>query len=148
MKVARRAWLRALAIAPLAAVAPVRAQDPRASVVVNAARDWLALVDRGDIAASHARAGAKFRKAVSDKEWAALHERERRPRGAVTAARGCTRRNSTRGLPGVASEGEYAFAGVPDVVREPGRCARDRDAGARERWRVARRRLFHPLTRH
>jgi Protein of unknown function (DUF4019) len=107
MKVARRAWLRALAIAALAAVAPVRAQDPRASVVVNAARDWLALVDRGDIATSYARAGAKFRTAVSDKEWVALHERERRPRGALTRRALYQTRFDTR-APGVASEGEYA----------------------------------------
>lgn len=108
MMVARRAWLRALAIAPLAAVVSVRAQDPRAGVVVNAAREWLELVDRADVAGSRARAGAKFRKAVSDKEWVVLFENERRPRGALTQRALYQTAFDTR-VPGTPDEGEYAF---------------------------------------
>jgi len=84
MRRTRRAFLRAVAIAPLATIAVVRAQDPRAGLAVNAARDWLALVDAADVAGSHARAGSKFRSAVSEKEWLVAYNTERRPRGAVS----------------------------------------------------------------
>ena len=104
----RRAWLRALAIAPLATIGSVRAQDPRAGLAVNAARDWLGLVDAGDLAGSHARAGAKFRKAVSDKEWTVAYETERRPRGAV-AQRTLYQTQFDTKLAGMPGEGEYAL---------------------------------------
>jgi hypothetical protein len=121
MNPVRRAWLRAVAIAPLAAIASVRAQDPRAGIAVNAARDWLGLVDGGDIAGSHARAGAKFRKAVSDKEWAVAYETERLPRGAAAQRTLFQTQFDTR-LAGMPGEGDYAllvfrtqFANQPDA---------------------------------
>ena len=81
----RRALLRALAIASLAFVANTHAQDPRGTAAVAAARDWLAIVDREDAAGSHAAAGAKFRKAIPDKQWVGLLAKERKPRGAMKA---------------------------------------------------------------
>lgn len=137
MILSRRAWLRALAIVPLAAIATVCAQDPRAGVAVNAARDWLGLVDGGDIAGSHARAGAKFRKAVSDKEWVVAYETERRPRGTLAQRTLYQTQFDTRvaGMPG---EGEYAllvfrtsFANHPDA-RETVTLERESDG----QWRI------------
>jgi hypothetical protein len=137
MRLARRAWLRALAIAPLVAIASSRAQDPRAGVAVNAARDWLGLVDEGDIGGSHARAGAKFRKAVSDKEWVVAYETERRPRG-VAAQRTLFQTQFDTRLAGMPGEGEYAllvfrtqFANHPDA-RETVTLERESDG----QWRV------------
>jgi len=137
MRLARRALLRAFAIVPLAAVVSARAQDPRAGVVVNAARGWLELVDRGDVAGSHARAGERFRKAVSDKEWVVAYEGERRPRGALTQRALYETRFSTR-LPGTPDDGEYAslvfgtsFANQA-VARETVTLERESDG----QWRV------------
>jgi hypothetical protein len=107
MILGRRAMLRAFAIAPLVAVAPVLAQDPRAGAVIHAAREWLALVDAGDVATSHARAGAKFRKALSDKEWAVAYATERRPRGAMVQ-RTLFQTTFDTLLPKVQGEGEFA----------------------------------------
>ena len=122
MRADRRAWLRALALAPLAAVGSGRAQDPRAGFVVAAARGWLELVDRADIAGSHARAGAKFRNVVSDKQWVVAYERERRPRGALGQRALYQTRFGTR-LPDTPGEGEYAslvfrtsFANQPAAI--------------------------------
>lgn len=131
-------WLRALAIAPLVAVASVRAQDPRAGIVANAARAWLEMVDRAEVAASHAQAGARFRKAVSDREWTVLYETERKPRGGITQ-RALYQTAFSTGLPGTTSQGEFAslvfrtsFANQPDA-RETVTLERESDGV----WRVA-----------
>ena len=108
MSSARRLWLRALAILPLAAALPAFAQDPRASVVVSASREWLALVDRPDITASYSRAGEKFRSAMTVKEWGAAHEKERKPRGAFVQRALYQTRFDTK-APGAPLAGEYAF---------------------------------------
>ena len=108
MSPVRRAWLRAFTILPLAAALPALAQDPRASVVVNASRDWLSLVDRPDLAASHARAGAKFRNAMTANEWGAAYEKERKPRGAFVQRALYQTRFDTK-APGAPLAGEYAF---------------------------------------
>ena len=104
---ARRAWLRALAIAPLIAVASARAQDPRTGEVMYVAREWLALVDRNDTQASHAKAGTRFRRALDVPTWGAALAKERVPRGEVTqrAAAGTRFDKSVSGFP----DGEYAF---------------------------------------
>lgn len=107
MRLARRAWLRAIGVAPLVALAPVRAQDPRAGVVVNAARDWLDLVDRGEVAASYARAGERFRSAVGEKAWVDAHRKERHPRGALVQ-RTLYQTTFLARLPGSAADGEFA----------------------------------------
>jgi hypothetical protein len=86
MRTARRAALRALGVVAVTlpgAFHAARAQDPRATVVLNAARDWLQMTDRSDAAASHAAAGAKFRQALAVAEWSTALKAERAPRGAL-----------------------------------------------------------------
>ena len=99
----------------------IRAPAPSRSA---AARDWLALVDRGDVAASYdARGRERFRKAMSDEEWAvALRSGARAAR---RARRSALYPDDIRhaGLPGVGREGEFALARVPHGVREPARRA-------------------------
>jgi Protein of unknown function (DUF4019) len=107
MSLRRRVWLRALAITPLLAVASVRAQDPRAGLVANAARAWLESVDRAELVTSYTSAGGKFRKAVSDKEWVVLYETERKPRGALVQ-RAVYQTTFSPRLPGSTVEGEFA----------------------------------------
>jgi len=103
----RRAWLRALAIAPLIAVASARAQDPRTGLVMYAAREWLALADRNDAQASHEKAGARFRGALDVPTWRAMLAKERVPRGEVTRRTATVTRleKMVGGLP----DGEYAL---------------------------------------
>jgi hypothetical protein len=76
-RVAGAAFGFALALAATLAFA----QDPRASVVGAAARDWLAHVDRGDAAAAHKAAGAKFREAMTLEVWSRAMVKERGDRG-------------------------------------------------------------------
>lgn len=137
MNAARRASLRAVVIALFATAANVRAQDPRATAAVAAARDWLALVDRNDIAASYAATGAKFRKTVSDKQWAALHAKERQPRGTMNA-RALFQTAFGGKLPQTYGPGEYislafrtSFSNQPDA-RETVTLERESDGA----WRV------------
>ena len=74
----------ALALAaPLLFALSAHAQDPRASVVASVARDWLAIVDRGDAEASHAQAGERFRASMSVATWARGLAKERGSRGAL-----------------------------------------------------------------
>lgn len=61
----------------------VAAQDPRASVVAGVSRDWLAIVDRGDAEASHAKAGERFRASMPVGTWARGLAKERGSRGAL-----------------------------------------------------------------
>jgi hypothetical protein len=71
-----------VAIACMAATVAT-AQDPRAAVPQRAARDWLALVDKLDFAASFAAAGDKFRAPITQEEWADALAKARSPLGAV-----------------------------------------------------------------
>lgn len=133
----RRAWLRACLALLLSAATPAYAQDPRASAAVSAARAWLDLVDRGDVAASHKSAAGKFRGVLSDKEWAVLHDKERKPRGTLTQ-RALYQTKFDQRLPNVAGESEYAlleyqtsFANAP-TARENVTLEREADG----QWRV------------
>ncbi len=101
----RRATAALLAIAALAAV-PVPAQDPRASVVAAIARDWLALVDRGEAKAARDRSAAKFRDAAPEDRWAKALAAQRGPRGPVVQ-RTLASTRFEKSFPG-APEGEYA----------------------------------------
>jgi hypothetical protein len=76
---ARRSAVTLLMCALLPVVAV--AQDPRASAVARAARDWLAVVDKGDTKAAHAAAGAKFRNAMPTDAWSAALVKQRSSRG-------------------------------------------------------------------
>lgn len=82
--------------------AAAAAQDPRAIEAQNAAREWLALVDRGDTGASWNRAGALFQKALSEEQWTKNYQRARAPLGAPV----------TRGV--LSTRFSKTAAGVPD----------------------------------
>ena len=77
----RRVASAALGLALALAATLALAQDPRASVVGAAARDWLTHVDRGDAAAAHKAAGAKFREAMTLEVWSRAMVKERGDRG-------------------------------------------------------------------
>jgi uncharacterized protein DUF4019 len=59
------------------------AQDATATAVQQIAREWLALVDRGDAAASHAGAAARFRNAITRERWTDALTVARAPFGAL-----------------------------------------------------------------
>jgi len=103
----RRALAALAALAGAAVLRPVRAQDPRASDAVAAARDWLLMTDHGDAAESHKRAGARFRGAIGVRDWQVALARERTPRGAVVQ-RAVVQTAFQRSLPGV-PDGDFAL---------------------------------------
>lgn len=57
------------------------AQDPRATAVASAARDWLAHVDRGDTAAAYKAASPRFRGTMASEAWGRALSTQRAPRG-------------------------------------------------------------------
>jgi hypothetical protein len=85
LRFSRRRALRSVAIIGLGSLvaAAALAQDPRASAVQTAARDWLALVDRSDTQASWDAAGKKFQAALPAAGWAAALAKARAPLGAI-----------------------------------------------------------------
>jgi hypothetical protein len=98
----------ALAVAIAAAgMLPLRlaAQDAHTTAVQNAARDWLALLDRKDVKGSWDAAGAKFRSVMPLEKWTSAIEVVRAPLGSVAAR---TIASTRFGNPGGASDGEYA----------------------------------------
>ena len=118
----RRALLRALALAALPAMPVAYAQDPRASLAVATARDWLALADRNEVKGSHAAAGARFRQALSERAWSAALDKERKPQGALLR-RTVYQTWLQRSLPGAKIEGDFAvilfrsaFANQQDAI--------------------------------
>ena len=118
----RRRVLAGLLGAAALVVAPVRAQDPRASVVAATARDWLALVDRGDAKAARDRAAFKFREAAPEDRWAKALAAQRGPRGSVVQ-RTLVSTRFEKSFPG-APEGDYAVLAF--------RTAFEKDAGGTE----------------
>ena len=112
--------LRAAAALALAAGAGAPlAQDGRTSTVQAAARDWLALADRGDGGATWDATGKKFRDAITRERWTEALAAVRNPLGAVTqrSVLSTTFRKSVPGAP----DGEYvtvlfrtSFAGKTD----------------------------------
>ena len=80
--------LFALAIAPVAtppASVPAAAQDAPDPAIVDSARRFLALVDRGQWDASYALTGSAFRKLNSEEVWARVSQEVRPPLGAVVS---------------------------------------------------------------
>jgi hypothetical protein len=65
----RRRLLVALCALAIVAAMPVHAQDARSSEAQDAARDWLAVVDKGDADAAYVDAGERFRRQVSKRQW-------------------------------------------------------------------------------
>ena len=102
-----RGALVLLLVATLGAGAAI-AQDPRASAAQKAARDFLALTDRGDGAASWAAAGKQFRSAITAERWADSLNAVRQPLGALVE-RTLVSTQLTKNFPGAPSEGEYVL---------------------------------------
>lgn len=106
----RRAFDRRAALAALASclfVPLARAQDPRSAAAQDAARDWLAIVDRFDATASYKEAGAAFRTALSPQAWSAALTKARVPLGAVLT-RTAVQTRFAGNVPGQPA-GEYAL---------------------------------------
>lgn len=61
------------------------AQDPRASLAQQAAREWLLLADRSDAAASWKAASPAFRQALTEAQWSRALLQVREPLGAVVS---------------------------------------------------------------
>ena len=132
----RRALLAALTSA-IAVPGVALAQDPRASQVDKAARDWLALADKLDGSGTWKAAGQRFQAAVSEDRWAALLRQERERRGAVEqrAAAGTSFTSQLRSIP---ESGSYAmvhfrtsFANEPSATEDV-----TLEQGADSTWRV------------
>jgi hypothetical protein len=104
----RRNVLRAAAaLAALLCIRAASAQDPHASIVQSAARDWLVLADKGDGGATWDAAGAQFRKAIARDRWSEALKSVREPFGAMTQ-RSMFSTVFRKTIPG-APEGEYAL---------------------------------------
>lgn len=86
---------------------PLAAQDPRASVVQETARAWLADTDRGNAAQSWQNAGQQFRNAITVERWAESLKAVRPPLGALSqrAQIGTQFRKNISGGP----DGEYSI---------------------------------------
>jgi hypothetical protein len=85
---------------------PLAAQDPRASLVQETARAWLADTDRGDAAQSWKNAGKQFHDAITVERWAESLQRVRLPLGALSQ-RAQIGTQFHKNIPG-APDGEYA----------------------------------------
>ena len=103
---ARRAALALLACMVLAPHAAL-AQDPRATTVQRAAREWLALVDKQDGEASWKAAGARLQDSVTLAVWTETVRREREPRGPLLQ-RAVTATTFSDSIPGLPPGGSYA----------------------------------------
>jgi hypothetical protein len=137
----RHAWRIGLLFAVMLCVAlstqnAARAQDPGATIVQKAARDWLALTDRGDAGASWNAAGKLFQNAISVDRWAEGFKKVRSPLGPV-AERTMLSTQFTKTFQG-APDGDYAllvfrtnFANKTDA-RETVTLQRETDGN----WRV------------
>lgn len=110
--------------------------NPDEKAAADAAKHWVALVDKADWSASWERAASIFKAQVTAEQWAAVGEPIRKPLGAVIS-RELQRATATNSLPGVPA-GDYIvlefksrFAGREEVV-ETVALAREGDA-----WKVA-----------
>ena len=117
---ARRASARALIAIACFAAGVSFAQDPRAVTAQKAARDWLALTDKADTAASRDTAGTKFKVAIDSENWARALAKSRTSLGAVERRTVLSTRFDTV-LPDGGPEGEFVliiyrttFAEKPD----------------------------------
>ena len=103
----RRAALAMLACM-LMSTGAAFAQDPRAAAVQKAARDWLALADNLDAAATWKAAGAQFQQAITVAQWVEGMRREREPRGALVQ-RTAIATSFASSLAGQSEDGNYAL---------------------------------------
>ena len=81
------------------------AQDTKVEAAEKAADSWLALVDKGDYAASYQQAASLFKEHVTQDEWVHLVKPVRAPLGAVVS-RQLHNAEFTTSLPG-APDGQY-----------------------------------------
>jgi hypothetical protein len=134
----RRGALRAAAAAALGLLAPpLVAQDVRATEAQAAARQWLAVTDRGDAAASWEAADAKFKSAMAVDRWTAALQQVRTPLGAIEQ-RTVVSTRFAKSLPGF-PEGDYAIVVFRSAFAKRTTAQEtvtlDRDSGGT--WRVA-----------
>lgn len=80
----RRRLLLALCALAIFAAIPVRAQDARSSEAQDAARAWLASVDKGDADAAYDAASDKFKRGLSKAQWVKALGDTRKSYGANT----------------------------------------------------------------
>ena len=110
MAATRHDWRALRAVLALAATlcyaGQLAAQDPRASLVQETARAWLAHTDRDDAAASWNDAGKLFRNAITVERWAQSLNQVRPPLGTVSQ-RALLKTQFRKSFPG-APDGEYA----------------------------------------
>jgi hypothetical protein len=102
-----RAFVALVLVAGALVATPAGAQDPRESTVQRAAREWLAVIDRADYAASWQAAGAKFRLSISPERWSEAVSAVRGPLGKLSQ-RSMLKTTFTRSFPGV-PDGDYAL---------------------------------------
>ena len=104
----RRALRALLAlVAALLYAGQLAAQDPRASLVQETARAWLADTDRGDAAQSWKNAGKQFQNAITVDRWAESLKQVRPPLGAMSQ-RAVIATQFRKSFPG-APDGDYAL---------------------------------------
>ena len=84
------------------------AQDPRASTAQSAARQFLALTDRGDAKASWRASGKQFQNGITEARWANALAEVRTPVGGVVD-RALISTEFLRTFPGAASESDYVI---------------------------------------
>lgn len=113
--------LLALTVSPQVATnalpSPTISADAPDAEVVNAAREWLLLIDEGRWADSYKATGSAFRKLNTAQVWASVSEKVRRPLGAVTSRSFVSQEN----LPAPPAGYEVvkfrtSFANKPDAV--------------------------------
>jgi hypothetical protein len=79
----RRGLLAALFVWALVCALPAAAQDPQVSEAHRAALEWLTVVDADNATASHAAAADKFRKTMTQEQWATALTQARAQFGAL-----------------------------------------------------------------
>jgi hypothetical protein len=87
--------------------ATATAQDSAAIGVQQVAREWLAITDRGDGAASFAAAGQQFKRAMTAEKWTQALKGARGPLGALER-RSVLTTTFQQSIPGV-PDGTYAL---------------------------------------
>ena len=119
----RRALLVALAGA-IAVPGVAAAQDPRASEVQKAARDWLALADKLDGSATWKAAGKQFQAAMPEDRWTAQLKKAREARGKLVQRTAAATSFASQ-VPAIPDPGTYAmvrfrtsFANEPNATED------------------------------
>ena len=102
----RRRFLLALGALAIALALPAAAQNARSTEAQDAARAWLALVDKSDNDAAYDAAGDKFKTGMPKAKWVSALAAMRQPYGANTQRTIVTTQFRSK-IPG-AGAGDYA----------------------------------------